>query len=361
MISRFLSKILLTVNIIFALLLVLAYGAARINPINVPFLAIFGLFYPYGVLINLIFTIFWIIFRKWYALISFLVLAIGISSFNNHFRFFSQNTDACEDSFKVMSYNVRVFGAYADKNNKQIRDNIFGFVRDENPDILNFQEFYEGKKIGFAIQDSLKKHQDFKYKHVYFSYFTRKQKFGIATYSKYPIVNKEVIEFPNTTNSCIISDIKINKDTVRIFNCHLESLRFTQADYNFIDSLTKPRRDIKIQQAQNIYTRLKKAYQKRAVQLNLITEAIKKTPYPVLLCGDFNDPPSSYTYHFLSKYLQDSFVEQGVGKGVTFYRGLISYRIDYILHTKGINCCTFNVPKVEYSDHYPIIGEYSIK
>lgn len=361
--NRFFVKILLIINILAIVGLLLSYASAHVSPVKVPFLALFSLAYPHIVLLNIGFFILWIIFRKWYFIISLAILTLGIKTLSTNFKFIPAKHTCDVDNnkkFKVLSYNVQVFGLYANSN-KHIQNNIFKFIRTQNPDIACFQEYYEEKNAKSPMRDSLIKNQKFKYSHIYYTYQSKYQKFGIATYSRYPIINKQVLKFNNTFNVSIFSDIKINKDTLRFFNCHLESIGFSPDDYNFIDSIAKPHSDLKMKTAKNIYARLKEAYKKRSVQINLLIEQVKKSPYPVVLCGDFNDPPSSYTYKLMSDYLTDSFVKQGIGKGATFSRNIFSYRIDYIFYSPCIDCYKFNIPKNNYSDHYPIIGNYCFK
>lgn len=364
MINRFFIKTLLIINVLSIVFLFLAYLAAYISPSKIPILAFFSLVYAYIIFINIAFFIFWAFLRKWYFVLSFLALLLGAKSLNTYFRFIpikKEQVVSSENNFTVLSYNVQVFSLYKKNDNLETKKHIFQFIREQNPNIACLQEYYDEKKGVYPVKDSLMKHQKFNYSHIYYTRSSTSQLFGIATYSSYPIVNKQIIKFPDSPNASIFSDIKIGKDTLRFFNCHLQSIGFSQEDYSFIDSIAKPNSDLKIKKAQGVYTRLKRAYKKRTEQINLIVEQIKISPYPVFICGDFNDPPSSYVYHFLRRYLNDSFVEKGKGKGATFSRNIFSYRIDYILHSNLVNCHEFKVEKVDYSDHYPIIGTYSLR
>ncbi len=363
MIGRFFNRIILLVNALAIAGLLLAYLSAVVSPLKLSFISLFSLAYPYFVILNILFVLFWAFTRKSYILFSLVVLLLGYKTLLNNFQFLppkKQIENSNNESFKVMSYNVHVFDLYHWSKNKQTRDSIFNFIRKENPDIACFQEYYNAKKNFYPVHDSLIMNQSFRYAHIYYTdRIGDFQRFGIATYSAHPIINKEIIRFPNSRNVTIISDIKINDDTIRVFNCHLESIRFLPEDYNFIDSIVTQRNETQIKGARGVYTRLTNAFKKRALQAELLTEQIKNSPYPIVLCGDFNDPPSSFTYHYLTQNLDDSFVEQGIGKGATFSRNVFSYRIDYILHSYHLSCLNFSVPEVDYSDHYPVIGEYS--
>mgnify|MGYP000267215571 FL=1 len=50
---------------------------------------------------------------------------------------------------------------------------------------------------------------------------------------------------------------------------------------------------------------------RRNRQADLLANAIAESPYPVIVCGDFNDTPASYVYRKISRSLQDCFLQAG--------------------------------------------------
>jgi endonuclease/exonuclease/phosphatase family metal-dependent hydrolase len=163
-------------------------------------------------------------------------------------------------------------------------------------------------------------------------------------------------------NIFIATDIKIKDDTIRVFNTHLESVRFAWKDYKFIENLNKE--DVEqneIEGGITILKRLKKAFQQRANQVRLLKDAMRKSPHPVILCGDFNDTPSSYTYGILSRGIKDAFRESGNGFGKTYTGPFPSFRIDYILHDKSFDSREYRTITEKLSDHYPISCRMSLK
>lgn len=105
---------------------------------------------------------------------------------------------------------------------------------------------------------------------------------------------------------------------------------------------------------QRIISRLNNAYIKRSKQVEIILSKIEQSPYPVLVCGDFNDTPVSYTYRKMTKELWDAFVESGNGTGSTYIGMFPFLRIDYILHSKELNAYQFETHSEELSDHHAI-------
>ena len=90
---------------------------------------------------------------------------------------------------------------------------------------------------------------------------------------------------------------------------------------------------------------------------NTILENIGHSRHPVIICGDFNDTPLSYAYHRLSKGRKDSFKEAGKGFAATFAPLWPLLRIDYILFPKEFSGISHHTPRINLSDHYPVIAE----
>ncbi len=263
-----------------------------------------------------------------------------------------------DSSFKFMSYNVKLFNIYDWNNNKSHRDNIISVIDKENSDIIAFQEFYIDNTGEFSTTDTIKELESLKHSHIFINKKAYQHYFGIATFSRYPIINKGEINFENTSNLCIYTDIKIDDDTIRVYNNHLESIRFNPENYNFIDSLSYKNEDERINGTKAIIKKMKLAYLKRAKQVDIISKHIKSSPYKVIVCGDFNDTPISYTYNTLVDELKDAFKESGNGIGNS-YAGLFpSFRIDYILHSDELNSINYKTIRKDYSDHYPVCCEF---
>jgi endonuclease/exonuclease/phosphatase family metal-dependent hydrolase len=260
-----------------------------------------------------------------------------------------------------MSYNVRVFDLYNWTKNKESRNNIFSFIRNEAPDVICFQEYFNSSnKNYFPVHDSLIKHQSFKYHHIYYTNNINGNSFGIATYSNFKIINKQNHTFEGTNNLFISSDILVKQDTVRILNCHLESIRLNQDDYNLMDSLSSVGEERRRTVMKGLLNRIQQAFVKRAVQAEKINSFINQSPYPVICSGDFNDTPNSYTYNKIASTLSDSYLTTNSFHGGTYYRFFPSFRIDFLLYSDEISCCDFKTINVELSDHKPIKGTYHI-
>ena len=182
--------------------------------------------------------------------------------------------------------------------------------------------------------------------------------FGIITFSKFPIINKQTVSFyPNDYNSIFqYVDIVKGGDTIRVFNIHLQSLKFSANNLKYIDH-PEFEDSAAIAQSKNIIGKFKVGFLKRMVQAERIKAALNKSIYPVIICGDFNDVPNSYAYETIGSGLKNAFVEKGVGFGRTFTGISPTLRIDNIFTDDKFNIQQFTGIKKKLSDHFPIIAD----
>ena len=97
-------------------------------------------------------------------------------------------------------------------------------------------------------------------------------------------------------------------------------------------------------------------FKKRAAQAEHINQLISASPYPTLVCGDFNSLPSSYVYQTVKgEKLNDGFQTCGHGYMYTFRYFKHLLRIDYILHSSEFQGVDYFSPDLEYSDHNPVV------
>jgi len=355
----FVDKIIISVNLIFTFFLILAYLSVRISPSDVSLLALFGLVYVFLFAANLLFVVFWAIRKKWFFLISLIAILIGYNLILNSFQINLFNQKANSNSFKIMSYNVRLFNKYKWNKNNNTSSEILYFIEKESPDVLCFQEYYSDQKDKNLFYHK-KLTKLINYKDYYISFGKKggqRYNYGIATYTKFPIISEGVIRYEDENDISIFTDIVISEDTIRLYNCHLQSIKLGYEDYDFINNESNNNEEHKIVGLYRIIKKMNNAYEKRAEQVLIIKKHIKQCPYKVIVCGDFNDNPNSYVYNKISANLDDAFKRSGQGIGNTYIRDLSVFRIDYILHSKFIKSYNYKKHKVNYSDHYPISCE----
>jgi endonuclease/exonuclease/phosphatase family metal-dependent hydrolase len=159
----------------------------------------------------------------------------------------------------------------------------------------------------------------------------------------------------------IYSDIVIEKDTFRIFNNHLQSFRLRRMERSLIEEIASPEDIQTMDEIKSLSVSLKQGFVRRAQQAQVVKNYIDKSPYPVIVAGDFNDTPVSYSYRKIRKGLNDSFVKSGYGAGFTYRGNYPPNRIDYILYDKSLINSYFEIVRIKYSDHYPIFAYFRRK
>ncbi|WP_430402102.1 endonuclease/exonuclease/phosphatase family protein [Fluviicola sp.] len=339
--------------------LLLAYLAPYVRPQTIRILPFFGLTYPIFICLALVLLIYWAFARsRWFFYILIAILFGG----NLHFRTlsidFSDDKPQTEDaSWSVMSYNVRLFDVYnsstADRNKS--RDSIISYVQRINPDVVCFQEFFhQDKPSAFSTRDTLIDLMDYKFYHERYSHRIRnRQNFGICMLSKYPIIAKGDVMFENfktTDNYCIYADVVKGADTIRFYDIHLQSIKLQQEDYELFGEKNKQAGGKK-STLRLLIDKLRIAYPERAEQAERVMEHMKTSPYPVVVCGDFNDTPMSYVYNQFNTDLVDSYRETTTGIGVTYVGRVPAGRIDYIFHSGDLGAYDFGIQRTAFSDH----------
>ncbi|MCC6252899.1 MAG: endonuclease/exonuclease/phosphatase family protein [Bacteroidia bacterium] len=352
-------KVIFFFNVMAIAVLLLCFISPYVSPGKFWPLSFFGLIYPLIFTINLIFVFYWLLRKSPIALLSGLLLAYSLFHYTVIFKFRwnDEIVDNSKNSIKVMSFNVRLFDLYNWSKNKETREKIFELIEKEKPDILAIQEFYADDVNDFININTLKQRFNLPYEDYEFTLSLRNiHHWGIATFSKFKIVGSGHVNFRlKSNNICIYSDLLIGKDTVRVYNMHLQSIHLGKEDYVFLKALGSEKADVdEYQGTRRIAGRLKRAFIKRAEQVDSVAKSIQDSPYAKIVCGDFNDTPISYTYRSLTRNLKDAFVTAGKGLGGTYNEFYPGYRIDYILYDNKFNAHNFVTHQEKLSDHNAI-------
>lgn len=350
----------LVLNMLSAAALLFSYLAPLVSPARFILPALFGLAYPYLLMLNLVFVFIWMIRLKKEILLSAVVILLGWNHLNNLLPITGKNHEIPEnipqeELFHVLSYNVRGFDRYQQAKDPEARNAIFSFIREEAPDILCIQEYYTSGRSGQRQSDYEKLLAPLNQSAVYFTNDPSNRKgFGIATYSRFPIIKRSRIPFNSSANAAMYTDHLVGNDTLRVINIHLQSIRFRKENFDFMDTARIRYSNDQVREIRNIGSHLTTAFRQRAGQADIIASYIRESPFPVLVMGDFNDTPQSYAYRKIRKGLKDSFRKAGKGFGNTYAGELPSFRIDYILTGPPIEAYAFRRVKKDCSDHFPI-------
>ncbi len=327
------NKFILFLNWIASLLLVVSFILPYLPPKSFPIVSLLSLGVSPLIVLNLLFFFYWLILVRKQLRLSAIVLVISYFHFNSFYAISSDlNTEDYNNSIKVLSYNVRLFNAYEKNNTLDTGEMMSKLLDTEQPDVLMLQEFHNPNTVDFS---------DFKYKYIHFRFPA--SQLGHAIFSKYKIINTAAFNFENTTNNVLYADVIKGRDTIRIYNLHLQSLKIIPE--NIVEGKENEKLWLK---------RISKAFQTQEEQIAKLIEHKDKSPYPVILGGDFNNTPFSYTYQKLHQDMKDGFIKRGNGLGSTFLFNKYPMRIDFLFADKDLDFIHFENIKKTFSDHYPI-------
>ncbi|WP_344714205.1 MULTISPECIES: endonuclease/exonuclease/phosphatase family protein [Winogradskyella] len=297
----------------------------------------FSITMPLIFIANAILALYGIFKKKYIYLIGVIVFFL----FNSFFYQFSRTTNVeTKDSISLLTYNVRSFSQvlYASKSNQSPFTEIEKFINSLSPDILVFQEssYKESKKI-----------KDYPYRFI--GYKENSEKSLLTIFSKYPIVNKGYVDFPNSKNDAIYADIKIQQDTIRVYNTHLQS--YVISPYIIANRFS----------GFNYWENLNNTITKQVEQANLIKDHANKSNKKTIITGDFNATPYSLPYRKLKKGFNDSFITNGNGIGKTYAHRRYPLRLDYFLYDDQFKVLSHDNFNLKLSDHEPIFVKFKIK
>lgn len=356
------KKFLFIVNIITVVLLLAGSVIPYVNPSRWWPLNFLGLAFPYILAVALAFLVFWLIFHARYSLISLGAIVVGWKSVAVVFGLHPGHGGAADPAaLTVMSYNVRYFKDfdYSAAENDRLRDRILSLIGDQRPDILCLQEFYTSENPRDHDNKADLSHRlQLPYRYFSSNHNYQNNHSGVILFSRYPIMEAGKIKLMEgrADESALYADVVPRAgDTLRIFTLHLQSVYLSHQDLTGLEKV-KMQEDTGFVASRIILGKLRRAFAKRSLQAETMAAEIAASPYPVIVCGDFNDTPNSYAYFKIRGPLQDAFLKKGFGIGRTYSGIAPTLRIDYIFASHSLEVASFRRIKKALSDHYPIIA-----
>jgi endonuclease/exonuclease/phosphatase family metal-dependent hydrolase len=369
---NFSRRLLIVTNGVAIVLFLFACANALLHPGKWWFISLLGLIFPLLLLIVTAFFILWLFFpaqRRW-AWYSLIALAIGwpnVHVFMSFHPFSSFQPEKAPHSLRIMTWNVRSWDEFITKKPGQSghRSSMMDFIAAQQADVLCFQEFFESHNPRELPSNIPYIMQQLHYPYYFFSRDYRRYdgvyEAGVILFSRYPIIDSLLIRYARpdglrATESLIAADLKVDKDTIRLFTTHLQSVLFHSKDFHDLE-IIKDMDDSILQASRSIVKKLRYAFRHRADQALEVRDELDKSPYPAVICGDFNDVPNSYTYFTIKGGRRDAFIAKGFGIGRSYTHISPTLRIDYILADPTLDilqCRTFPLP---YSDHHPVVAD----
>ncbi|MBQ9192433.1 MAG: endonuclease/exonuclease/phosphatase family protein [Bacteroidales bacterium] len=338
-----------TTALIIAGLLLLSYLSVFVNPARAWFFTLFGLLFIPLVILDVIFFI-WAFFRRSRMTGLLLVMLLpALFLVGKYYQYKAPETDR-EPSLKVVSYNVGLF-AHGNMGERRLvlADSVAAYLRGTDADVICLQEFYLPNTLNL---DAWFRDRFPGYHADYYVLTGEKGHAGNVTLSRRPVLYKGKLDFEKSTNLALHTDIQLDSTVLRFYNCHFESYNIS------LSGLVRSLKKVDDEAVEDTGRKMRRSIVQRPKQVDAVMRDVDACPVRSVVLGDFNDNPLSYTLYRLSRGRCDAFVKAGKGFGATFRTLWPLLRIDYILYPRDLEAVHYEVPKVKYSDHYPVITTF---
>ncbi len=313
-------------------------SAARSMPAETSVSALTGLLLPVMLGVDLLLLVVWLVRRNWFAALVPLIALVGSAGYLRSMVGLRFGAESGGD-LRVATINIHNFSQYG--NPPYAAHLVAHAAMEEQVDVLCIQEFELNSQLDSTTLSS---------------YFLRSLSYIVyegsqAILSRYPILDYRYSRFPDTNNDWMMADLLVGSDTVRVISVHLQTSGLSSlAGYYRRAMWRLPVEAVKRTLTSNA--------RMRAEQVEKVLRMVDTTRHRLFLAGDFNDLPTSYTYHRLADRLHDGFREAGHGMGGTFRPAGKLMRIDYVLHDDASRCVDYRTLDGEMSDHKMVVATY---
>ena len=350
--KKFTVQLIAGANLATVIIMLLVGYSDRLNPADHPLLSTMGMAFPFFLLVNIAFLFFWLIFKWRMIWISVLGLVCAYVPINIYMPLNSKQ-DLPEGALKLVSYNVCAYGG--NYKYEQGFETVLKYFVEQEPDIICVQEDVDTWRR--YVFREYEKHWAYNDTIVICNSVESFNTLGIHT--RFPIIKRERIEYASLANGSAAWWLKVGKDTLVVVNNHFEGCHLNNDDRAQYRQIIKGELPSDSARAESklLLIKLAEANAKRSNQVRAVLRYVEEhSQYPIIVCGDFNDNPISYSRHAMAEQLTDCFRETGRGIGLSYNQKAFSFRIDHIFCSKQLQPYNCKVDdEMDASDHYPIL------
>lgn len=360
---HFLLKTSLTIfAVLLFLSMILSLSATWISPSDFVLPAFFALVFPL-IWMMLTFIIPFYFRKRLFFRLLLIVWLLSLPIMQKHFLTGSQEVHQNRKVYKILTYNVQGFTNINFGSTKAARKiSIVDFVDKQNPDVLCMQEYLlkQARPVHYPNEITYEIRMPHK---VYSNYSVNSygSAFCLMIASNYPIEQYGTVYSPEAESFAMYADVRFPEGIVRVYNLHLESVKLLKEKKLLRPGQRSGFASNFLSNVKGFYRKLKKSYPMRAFQVKRVRESMLSSAYPVIVAGDFNDTPASYAYGTISEGYQDAATCKGQGMSGTFAESPYPIRIDHVLVDKRLLVGSYTRFRKPYSDHYPVMAEFSFR
>ncbi len=344
--------LLLAANVLVATGMLVTGYAHLVDPVKFHLLANADMLFPVFLVINAIFMFFWLLIDKKSSLLSLLTFVVCYSPMKTYMGI-NLPEDVPSDAIKVMSYNVYAFHSQPGDNDEGMKEKMIDYLVNADCDILCLQEANES-----LLSDELKKKMSAKY--PYFQCNVKNaQSTALMIYTKYKILSSDTLAYESKGNMSVHYVLRTPRGKLLVINNHLETSHLSLDDRNNFKNIVtgEVNKDSVGKDSKNIISALMRSSLVRNAQAKAVSQFVNQhSDMPIVLCGDFNDTPTSFNHSVINRNLTDCYIATGIGPGWSYCHNGLRVRIDNIMcsqHFQPYGCKVLS--DVPYSDHYPIV------
>lgn len=356
--KRYGRRLLFGLNLLLLLPLILAMLAPWVNADQWWLPTVLSLAYPWWLVLPLLLGIGWLPFSRRYALFNLLLLALNYPVWTASWQSNSPSPPDDRD-VRVVSYNADAFGYRHERVDELVR-----LLKPLDPQVLCLQEFRDALDGDHEALPVLEK--ELKYKHHAFVELVPESGFGLMVFSRFPIVSHGRVDTDTLTgNGMMYADLLLYGDTMRVYNLHLLSYRFSVGQRHVLGygklkghSSSRQRKSSWTPSVRSLWQVVKimlSAWTVHIHQTEDLLKHVRNNRKPTLICADLNNPPYTWVYRKVRGDNLDLFMERGSGFGRTWGHGLLSFRIDHMFCNGRLSPREFRaLPRDGLSDHSPL-------
>lgn len=349
-VKQYFTIVIFVITVLLFIFTLIGLYGGNVTPAGHTMRAMLTLALPLLIILNVLALIYWACRRSLFFLIPVASIICSFKYIGTVFQFVGA-PDNVKADFTLATYNVRRFN---EDHSGITAMEVQKVLAKQGSDIICMQEFNNaaGGENGSVLE------------HFRDTYPYSAKARGLAIVSRYEILNSQEMLFEESNNGAMWADIRIDDShTIRVFNVHMETtgINNTLSQANKDGQLSKES-DIKdIAKNDEVRNNLLNNYIMRGIvragQAIQVANAVHDSPHPVVLCGDFNDVPYSFTYNTLLGNMKDGFRDGGHGYASTYKGAKGLFRIDYIFNNESMLSKDYYTINLDYSDHNPVISK----